>query len=169
VEGDVPLLDVTRYGAATTDPIVTNNPDVTAEIVLDKHPGIRDGRPQVIHTINGQASPNVAPINVEPGQIVHLHIVNNTEEYHPMHLHGHVFSALTENGRPVQGSPVHLDSILVGPNQTWDVAFLADNPGIWMLHCHVLLHASMGMSMTINYAGISTPYTMGTSSGNVPD
>jgi hypothetical protein len=38
-----------------------------------------------------------------------------------------------------------------------------------MLHCHVLLHASMGMSMTINYAGISTPYTMGTSSGNVPD
>jgi FtsP/CotA-like multicopper oxidase with cupredoxin domain len=172
VEGDVqdvPLLDVTRYGAATTDPIVTNNPDVTAEIVLDKHPGIRDGRPQVIHTINGLASPNVAPINVEQGQVVHLHIVNNTEEYHPMHLHGHVMSVIAKNGQSMQGSPVHLDSLLVGPRDTWDVAFVADNPGVWMFHCHVLLHAAMGMVTTLNYAGISTPFEMGSRSGNMPE
>ncbi len=49
------------------------------------------------------------------------------------------------------GQPIHLDSLLVGPHETWEVAFAAGNPGIWMLHCHVLLHASFGMSMTVNY------------------
>ena len=49
------------------------------------------------------------------------------------------------------------------------MAFKADNPGIWMLHCHVLGHAVDGMSMTINYQGISTPFTMGARSGNVPE
>ena len=38
-----------------------------------------------------------------------------------------------------------------------------------MLHCHVLAHASAGMSMTINYDGIYTPYTMDTQSGNIPE
>jgi Multicopper oxidase len=47
--------------------------------------------------------------------------------------------------------------------------FPADNPGLWMLHCHVLLHAAMGMSMTIDYVGVTTPFTMGAESGNVPE
>jgi hypothetical protein len=51
----------------------------------------------------------------------------------------------------------------------WDVDFKADNPGIWMLHCHVLAHATAGMSMTINYEGIYTPFAMGTQSGNIPE
>jgi FtsP/CotA-like multicopper oxidase with cupredoxin domain len=123
----------------------------------------------LIHTINGHASPNVPPITVSVGQIVHLHVVNNTAEYHPMHLHGHVLSVIARNGVAIEGSPVHIDSVLVGPNETWDVAFAADNPGIWMFHCHVLLHASMGMVATINYTGVSTPFEMGSSSGNVPE
>jgi hypothetical protein len=49
------------------------------------------------------------------------------------------------------------------------MAFVADNPGIWMLHCHVLLHAGMGMSMTLNYAGVYTPSEIGTRSGNMPE
>jgi FtsP/CotA-like multicopper oxidase with cupredoxin domain len=67
------------------------------------------------------------------------------------------------------GSPIHLDSVLVGPRESYDVAFKADNPGIWMVHCHVLLHAGMGMMTTVNYAGISTPFEMGTRSGNMPE
>jgi FtsP/CotA-like multicopper oxidase with cupredoxin domain len=151
------------------DAVALATADITAPIVLDKHPGMRAGRPQLIHTINAQASPNVPPIDVQPDQIVHLHIVNQTEEYHPMHLHGHLLSVLAKNGELLQGSPVHLDSILVGPAETWDVAFAADNPGIWMFHCHVLLHAGMGMVSTINYVGISTPFEVGTRSGNMPE
>jgi FtsP/CotA-like multicopper oxidase with cupredoxin domain len=164
-----PLFDLARYGSPDLDPVAQATADVNASIVLDKHPGMRDGRPELVHTINGEASPNVPPITVSEGQIVHLHIVNNTEEYHPMHLHGHVLSVISKNGEAVAGSPVHIDSVLVGPHETWDVAFAANNPGIWMFHCHVLLHAGMGMMTTINYVGVSTPFEMGSSSGNMPE
>jgi FtsP/CotA-like multicopper oxidase with cupredoxin domain len=86
-----------------------------------------------------------------------------------MHIHGHVFTVVSRNGESVRGSPARLDTLLVGPHEHWDVAFVADNPGIWVIHCHVLLHAEMGMSMTLNYAGVSTPFEMGTRTGNMPE
>ena len=170
--GDVPSLpvfDATTYGAPTPDPVAGRPFDATLPIVLEKHPGFRDGRPELLHTINGQTSPDVPSIEVQPGDVVRFHIVNNSGEYHPMHLHGHIMSVLARNEQPIHGSPLHLDTLLVGPSETWDVAFAADNPGIWMFHCHVLLHAASGMSLTINYAGVTTPFDMGTRSGNVPE
>jgi FtsP/CotA-like multicopper oxidase with cupredoxin domain len=62
-----------------------------------------------------------------------------------------------------------LDSILVGPHETWEVAFVANNPGIWMLHCHVLVHAAYGLSMMIIIGNVTTPYEIGTRSGNFPE
>jgi FtsP/CotA-like multicopper oxidase with cupredoxin domain len=165
----VPLFDALHYGEPAPDPIAAANADVTEPVVLSKQPGIRDGTLQLVHLINGQASPEVAPIVVSEGDVVRLHIVNDTAEYHPMHLHGHVFSVLAVDGQRPEGSPVHQDTVLVGPNQTLDVAFLADNPGVWMFHCHVLLHAGMGMTTSVNYVGYSTPYEMGTRSGNMPE
>jgi FtsP/CotA-like multicopper oxidase with cupredoxin domain len=164
-----PLFDALDYGAPAFDGVASANPDLTVPIVLGEHPGIRDGRPQLVHTINDAAAPDVAPISVTEGQIVHLHIVNTTGECHPMHLHGHVLSVLAIDGQPVVGSPVHLDSVLVGPNQTIDAAFAANNPGVWMFHCHVLLHAGMGMTTSVNYVGYSSPFEMGTRSGNMPE
>ena len=57
----------------------------------------------------------------------------------------------------------------ITPGDEYVIAFKADNPGIWMLHCHVLQHAAGGMSMTIDYDGIYTPYSMGSLSGNIPE
>jgi FtsP/CotA-like multicopper oxidase with cupredoxin domain len=71
-------------------------------------------------------------------------MVNDTAFHHPMHLHGHVFRVLARNGR---ASP-HLewqDTVLVAPRETVDIAFVADNPGDWMFHCHVLEHQQAGM------------------------
>lgn len=76
---------------------------------------------------------------------------------------------VSRNGESATGSAVRLDTLLVGPRESWDVAFVADNPGIWMIHCHVLLHAEMGMSMALNYTGVSTPFEMGTRTGNLPE
>ncbi len=163
----IPVFDTTTYGTPAAE--LTGPFDVTAPLVLGKQPGMRDGRPQLIHLINGQPAPNVAPLRVTEGQTVRLHLVNDTDEYHPMHIHGHVFTVLAHNGQPLTGSPVHLDSVLVGPHETSDVGFVADNPGVWMIHCHVLLHAGMGMMMTLNYTGVYTPYEMGTASGNMPE
>ncbi len=165
----VPLFDPLAYGTPAPDPTTLRAPDVTAPVVLGKAPGFRDGRIELVHTINGAASPDVPPIVVRPGQLVGLHLVNDTDEFHPMHLHGHVMTVLAVDGRRPTGTPLHRDTVTLAPRQTVDVVFPADNPGLWMLHCHVLLHAAMGMSMTIDYAGVTTPFTMGAASGNVPE
>ncbi len=166
----LPSFDLTRYGAPAGDPVVdAAHYDVTRDIVLGGGPMFRNGTFDFSDTFDGMASPYVAPIRVREGQLVRLHIVNNSPKFHPIHIHGHVFSVLAKNGHRLTGAPIHLDAILVAPGETWDVAFKADNPGIWMLHCHVLAHATAGMSMTINYEGIYTPFAMGTQSGNIPE
>jgi FtsP/CotA-like multicopper oxidase with cupredoxin domain len=162
-------FDPIHYGVPAADPVATAHVDATFPIVLTEQPGFHDGSIQLVHEINGKASPGVPPITVREGEVVRLHMVNDTSEYHPMHLHGHTMSVMSRNGAPVTGSPVRLDSVLVGPHETWDVVFLADNPGLWMFHCHVLLHAAFGLTMSIDYAGITTPYSMGTRSGDMPE
>ncbi len=170
--GRLPRFDLTSYGSPTPDSILDDGRyDLTQNIVLGTGPRFHNGEFNILDTINGRTSPFVIPIHVSEGEVVRLHIVNsdNDRMWHPIHIHGHIFSILARNGHRLSGSPVRVDTVLVGPGETWDVAFRADNPGIWMLHCHVLVHALAGMSMTINYDGISTPFTMGSRSGNVPE
>ena len=166
-----PRFDLTTYGLPAPDLVAdAGRYEQTNQIVLGfGGPLFYNGMFDAADTLNGQISPFVTPIRVRQGDLVRLHIVNKSDRWHPIHIHGHVFSLLAKNGRPLSGSPVHVDAVLVGPYETWDVAFKADNPGIWMLHCHVLAHAAHGMSMTINYEGISTPFTMGSRSGNIPE
>ena len=165
-------FDLTSYGLPSRDSVAdAGSYDVNQQIVIAGSPMFRNGSFELALLFNGHASPYVPPIHVHEGQLVHLHIVSATtsDTWHPIHIHGHIFSVLAKNGVRLSGSPVHLDTILVGPRETWDLAFRADNPGVWMLHCHVLIHAAEGMSMTVNYDGISTPFTMGRRSGNVPE
>jgi hypothetical protein len=74
--------------------------------------------------------------------------------------------ALRHNGRALTGSPVHLDTVDVLPGDSYDVEFVANNPGIWMLHCHNLYHACAGMMMVV-YGGVTTPFQRGGPHGNV--
>jgi FtsP/CotA-like multicopper oxidase with cupredoxin domain len=69
---------------------------------------------------------------------------NDTAFDHPIHLHGHSFHVVARDGRKLDEPPI-MDTVLIRPGQTVDVAFVADNPGDWALHCHVLEHAAAGM------------------------
>jgi FtsP/CotA-like multicopper oxidase with cupredoxin domain len=170
VPAALPTFDLTTYGVPASDPVASRPTfDVSQDLRIGNQLGFRFGQRQLIHTLNGKSFPDTQPIVVREGQYVKLRFINDTNEYHPMHLHGHFFSVLSKNGKPLTGSPVHLDSVLVGPHETWEVAFLADNPGLWMLHCHVLVHSAFGLSTMVDYAGVTTPYTIGTQSGNFPD
>ena len=73
-----------------------------------------------------------------------LTLTNATAWHHPMHLHGHSFRVLSRNGQPT----VHRewqDTVLMAPRETVDIALVADNPGDWMFHCHILEHQAAGM------------------------
>ena len=81
---------------------------------------------------------------VERGRTVVLTFENRTAFPHAMHIHGHHFRLLD---RLDDGwKPYWLDTVTVGARQTDRVAFLADNPGKWMIHCHMLEHQETGMA-----------------------
>ena len=85
-----------------------------------------------------------AVATLELGRSYVLSLRNDTAWSHPMHLHGHSFRVLSRNGVPVPFNQ-WADTVLVEPKQTVDVAFVADNPGDWMLHCHVTDHQMAGL------------------------
>ncbi|HEX6361453.1 MAG TPA: multicopper oxidase family protein [Albitalea sp.] len=82
------------------------------------------------------------------GEHIQLRMINETEFEHPMHLHGHAFRVVSVNGRPTRFREWR-DTVMMGPRATVDIAFVADNPGEWMFHCHILEHAFGGMMGTI--------------------
>ena len=166
----LPQFDLLSYGVPEPDPLTDSGRfDRTYQMVLGNHFGFHEGQLQLVHTINGQPSPPGTDYPVQRGERVRFVIDNQTDEFHSMHLHGHPFAVLARNGTPVTGSPLLLDSLLVGPRERWEIAFVADNPGLWMFHCHVLVHAAFGMVATVSYPGIDSPFDMGTRSGNRPE
>ncbi len=90
-----------------------------------------------------------AQVTVKPGQRVALRFINDTGMSHPMHLHGHSFQVIDINGKSLNGAL--RDTVLVTPKSSVTVAFDANNPGIWYVHCHVLWHLAAGMATLVKY------------------
>ena len=104
-----------------------------------------------VWAVNGIAAHGhvMAPLfTFQLGRTQVLSIRNDTAFAHPMHLHGHSFRLLARNGKPVSGTP-WLDTVLLDPDERVKVAFVADNPGDWLFHCHVLEHMQAGMSAVV--------------------
>ena len=79
---------------------------------------------------------------------------------HPIHLHGHDFAILDQSSTPYPGwenvthklkldNPPRRDVALLPSDGYLVIAFKADNPGTWLLHCHIAWHASSGLAMQI--------------------
>jgi len=77
-----------------------------------------------------------------------LDVVNDTRWHHPIHLHVHAFRVVTRNGNPTRHRE-WLDTVMLEPQERAEIAFVADNPGDWMFHCHVLEHQASGMMSCI--------------------
>src|SRR5690606_34364513 len=90
-------------------------------------------------------------VTVQRGRTCVLVLRNDTAWDHPIHLHGHSFRVLTRNGAPVPHRPWQ-DTVLVIANEVVEIAFVADNPGDWMFHCHILEHQEAGMASVLRVA-----------------
>jgi FtsP/CotA-like multicopper oxidase with cupredoxin domain len=99
--------------------------------------------------INGRPYDQTVPLTIEQGQHATLTFANTTMMWHPMHLHGHTYQVIKADGTPGPRK----DTVIVKPMQTVTVRLVADNPGIWMLHCHNGYHMDAGMMTTLNYTG----------------
>ena len=87
-------------------------------------------------------------LHLRRGEHVVLRMLNETGYWHPMHLHGHFFRVVALGGKPTVPREWR-DTVMMAPRGSLDIAFVADNPGEWMFHCHILDHAAGGMMGTI--------------------
>jgi FtsP/CotA-like multicopper oxidase with cupredoxin domain len=83
-------------------------------------------------TINGRPFADTEPLTIRQGQRATLTFTNMSTMWHPMHLHGHTFQVI----RPDGSLGARKDTAVVLPMHKLGVALVADNPGVWMLHCH---------------------------------
>lgn len=122
-----------------------------------------------VFRINGKLFPETPMLMVREGELIKLTFVNRSYEDHPLHPHGHHMQVISRNGKPVTGSPWIVDTLNVGPGETYEVAIHADNPGIWMNHCHNLEHAAVGMILHLAYEGVTSPFLVGEGTRNLPE
>ncbi|OQD88378.1 hypothetical protein PENANT_c004G11337 [Penicillium antarcticum] len=108
---------------------------------------------------NPEVYGQVNPFVVKHGDIVEIVINNRHNNLHPWHLHGHQFQVLQRSdigagdykslGPNVSKTPVRRDTIMVQNNGHAVLRFRADNPGVWLLHCHIEWHVEAGLMATI--------------------
>ena len=119
--------------APTPDPGTT---DVLYTLTGDAHHG--DWR------INGEQFPDVTieELALDQDAVIELRNVSATE--HPFHLHGNFFEVLATNGEPPAARSIE-DTVNLAVRDVVRLRLVADNPGDWMAHCHILPHADQGM------------------------
>lgn len=155
------LVDITTLGKKTQSPFSFGDEfDIEYKMVLGTKMSM-NAKMGMVWTINGKTYPDVPPIKVNKGDKVKVTLTNESMDNssHPMHLHGHFFQVLSKNGKSLEGSPIIKDTLNVKPGETYEVAFMADNPGNWLFHCHDLHHASNGMVTMVKYNNFEVFYT----------
>lgn len=94
-------------------------------------------------TVNGKTYPDIPTINVKQGERVRIRFIGAGQFEHPMHLHGAAFKIVATDGYPVpEVAQLTKDTVPVHPGERFDIEFIADNPGQWAFHCHIVHHAT---------------------------
>lgn len=93
------------------------------------------------------------PIVVRAGERVEITFSNKSMMAHPMHLHGHHFQVVAIDGQRFPGAV--RDTIHIPPSKAVTIAFDAENPGKWPIHCHHAYHMAAGMIGYLYYEGVA--------------
>jgi manganese oxidase len=122
-------FDTTKYLSlpGVADPVTGEFPDA----------GMYRGGHQYMHTINGKGYQDAVPaFHGKMGELSRWRVVSIGREFHTWHIHGH---------RWLDASGVLTDNIQLGPGLYSTFEFREDNPGTWLVHCHVPDHMEGGM------------------------
>jgi FtsP/CotA-like multicopper oxidase with cupredoxin domain/plastocyanin len=104
--------------------------------------------------INGRMHSAISPIRVAEGEVILLRLMHAGHLAHPFHTHGHSFKIVATDGNPVpEVAQLTKDTVLVGPAERYDLELVGNNPGVWMVHCHIEHHMANGMMTVIAYDG----------------
>jgi len=131
------------------NPAAAAAPDHTIEMLIEKRNAADNGFN--VWTINGtpfSIDTNNPMLDLQLDKRYRLRFRNATDDLHPMHLHRHTFEITHIAGTPTAG--VRKDVAMLGGYQTMEVDFLADQPGLSLLHCHQQIHMDYGLMTLLN-------------------
>lgn len=131
---------------------IAPTPDEMFEMTFAKDNAAADGFNR--WTINGMAyamSNATAPasFHLKQGRRYRIHMRNESDDIHPIHLHRHSFELTNIGGLPTTG--IMKDVVMLGGYQELSVDFVADNPGLTLFHCHQQLHMDFGFMTLFDY------------------
>jgi len=111
---------------------------------VDMREMMHDGKAWAINGVVATGHLMEPLLTLRRGRSHILTLDNATAWHHPIHLHGHSFRVISRNGSPTPHREWQ-DTVLMAPREKIEIAFVADNPGDWMFHCHILEHQAGGM------------------------
>jgi FtsP/CotA-like multicopper oxidase with cupredoxin domain len=168
------VLDIFDYPAHAVDTVwpanTVPNKTFTLRLSAELAPGgVQAMSPdETLYEINGAVFPATGTLEVGLGDFVEITFANDSSVDHPMHMHGMSFQIITLNGLRPAGVLVK-DTVVVAPKARVTIGFKADNPGWWMLHCHVLYHSLGGMMILVHVGGAPRLAQLGGPFGGSPD
>jgi CopA family copper-resistance protein len=122
----------------------TYNPDIPVNEMLLNLTGNMN---RYVWSLNGIPLSEADKIKIKGGEITRITLNNITMMHHPMHLHGHYFRVINENG---ERSPLK-HTVNVPPMQKVTIEFYNEEEGDWFFHCHILYHLVGGMARVVSY------------------
>jgi FtsP/CotA-like multicopper oxidase with cupredoxin domain len=144
VGANAPALDLSLEAKLRTlHPFSSRAADVELKMALTGNMS------SYVWSINNRVWPDADRPVIKEGQRVTVEMMNQTMMAHPMHLHGHSFQVTALNGNDLAGAM--RDTVFVPSMGSVKIAFDADNPGRWPLHCHNLYHMLTGMMTEFVY------------------
>ncbi|GEL48686.1 putative oxidase (copper-binding protein) [Cellulomonas hominis] len=155
----IPVHYTASDAPAAVSPFIPPAPSALAPDLVSREPDIEmvladamamSGGMGMAWTINGDVFPDAETFDVQVGRtyVVRFRNAGRHRMDHPMHVHGAHFRVLSTDGRPLERE-VWKDTVTVPPDSYVDVAVTFDQPGTWMVHCHILDHEDAGMMTSI--------------------
>lgn len=90
-------------------------------------------------SLNGKSFPATEPYVGKVGDWVVVHYYNEGLQIHPMHQHQFPQLVFAKDGIPLD-HPYWADTVNVAPGERYSVLYQLSDPGVWVLHCHILTH-----------------------------
>jgi FtsP/CotA-like multicopper oxidase with cupredoxin domain len=136
--------DYTIFG----DERVVPEPDHRVELLFEKIPGGRGGYNR--WTLNGRSWPQTNPLlTTEVGKRYRVAMINKSGDNHPVHLHRHTFEVTKVGDKRTAG--LMKDTINMTRFSSVEIDFVADDPGLSLLHCHQQDHQDEGFMGLVTY------------------
>ncbi|HEB76724.1 MAG TPA: copper oxidase [Nitrospirae bacterium] len=86
-------------------------------------------------TVNGKSYPSTPNLYIREGESIRVRLINSGTEEHSLHLHGHDFWLVCDDGLPLP-QPWQMNTMRLSPGKTLDIIIEGKNRGIWTFHDH---------------------------------